>query len=187
MNIRRAAEHNEVMAAIHPHPKPTKENKTKRVPVEKRRKRLEKQIADIAKLIIFWRDGQRCVMDFMDGSRCGNGLMWNHVISQSQSSWLRIDLGNIVCGCGNHNLLDFHGDKTLTLWYCKNLGVHALQALQQAAREHAGQKRTEAELEAILEHYDQLYQSRYTAELDFMWLIDAGYYGDIVKAVYVGK
>lgn len=179
--LQRAVEIHETMAAIHAHPKPTKERKPKRVPVEKRRKRLEKQIADIAKLIIFWRDGQVCVMGGVDGGRCGNGLMWNHVISQSQSSWLRIDLGNIVCGCGNHNLLDFHGDKTLTLWYCQKFGVPALQALQKAAREHAGQKRTEEELEAILAHYDELYQSRYTADLTLQGLVEAGYYGETIR------
>ena len=111
--LRRAAENHLVLSELQrAKPKPEKQKKTKRVPVEKRRKRLEKQIEDIIKLIIFWRDGQVCVMGKIDGGRCGNGLMWSHVIAQKQSSWLRIDLGNVVCGCGNHNLLDFHGDKT---------------------------------------------------------------------------
>ena len=50
----RAAQHHEVMSVI---------GKPKRVPVEKQRKKLEKQIEGIVKLIIFWRDGQQCVKE----------------------------------------------------------------------------------------------------------------------------
>jgi hypothetical protein len=182
--ITRAADRHLTLAALHEaKPKPTKEAKKKRVPVEKRRKKLEKQIEDIIKLIIFWRDGQVCVMGNIDGGRCGNGLMWSHVIAQKQSSWLKLDLGNVVCGCGNHNLLDFRGDKTLTLWYCQTIGVEALQVLQHTARLYSGTKRTEEELELLLAHYDNLYQNRFTVDLDLQSLIKAGFYGEIVRLV----
>ena len=183
--LRRAADTHLTLAALHEaRPKPNKQAKVKRVPVEKRRKRLEKQIEDIIKLIIFWRDGQVCVMGKIDGGRCGNGLMWSQVIAQKQSSWLRIDLGNVVCGCGNHNLLDFHGDKTLTLWFVSTFGVPALQALQSASRENSGKKRTEAELETLLAHLDDLYQNRFTADLTIGGLVMGGYYGEIIKGCF---
>lgn len=181
MTIQRATDHHNVMAAIHPKPKPTKEKKAKRVPVEKRRKMLEKQISEVGKAIMYWRDGQICVMSEIDGGRCGNGLMWNHLIGQGQSHYLQLDLGNFFCGCGNHNLLDFRGDKTLTLWFVKKFGVNCLEALQLSAREHKGIKRTEYELEELLAHYDELYQNRYTVNLDLPSLVAAGYYGDIVR------
>lgn len=182
--ITRAADRHLTLAALHEaKPKPEKQKKTKRVPIEKRRKKLEKQIEDIIKLIIFWRDGQVCVMGKIDGARCGNGLMWSHVIAQKQSSWLKLDLGNVVCGCGNHNLLDFRGDKTLTLWYCQTIGVEALQVLQHTARLYSGTKRTEEELELLLAHYDNLYQNRFTVDLDLQSLIKAGFYGELVRLV----
>ena len=186
--LRRAAERHLTLAALHEaKPKPEKQKKTKRVPIEKRRKRLEKQCADMLKLIIAWRDGQVCVMGQMDGARCGNGLMWNHLISQSQSAYLRLDLSNVFFGCGNHNLLDFHGDKTLTLWFVSTFGVPALQALQSASRENSGKKRTEAELETLLAHLDDQYQNRFTADLTIGGLVMGGYYGSIIKGCFDGK
>ena len=185
-DLLRAADTHLVLAAIHEaRPKPSKEKKVKRVPAEKRRKKLEKQIEAIAKMIMFWRDGQVCVMAEIDGARCGGGLMWNHVLRQQQSHWLKLDLSNFVCGCGNHNLLDFHGDKTLTLWYCQTFGVRALQALQAEAQAHKGQKRTEYELEEMLAGYDQLYQNRYTTDLDIASLVAGGFYGDTIRKAWL--
>jgi len=179
--IRRAADHHNVMTAITPKPKPAKEKKVKRVPIEKQRRKLEKQIEAIVKLIIFWRDGQQCVMSKIDGGRCGNGLMWNHFISQKQSGFLRLDLGNVFCGCGNHNLLDFRGDKTLAIWFMRTFGTTAAEAMQSAARDMRGKKRTLEELENLLAHYDDLYQNRYTTDLSISALIRNGYYGEIIK------
>ena len=179
--IRRAADHHNVMTAITPCPKPTKEKKPKRVPIEKQRKKLEKQIEAMVKQIIFWRDGQVCVMGKIDGGRCGNGLMWNHFIAQKQSSYLRLDLGNVFVGCGSHNMLDFRGDKTLAIWFMRTFGTVAAEAMQAAAREHSGKKRTLDELETLLAHYDELYQNRYTVDLALSALIRAGYYGSIIK------
>jgi hypothetical protein len=171
------------MSAIHPKPKPIKQTKAKRVPIEKQRKKLERQIEDIVKLIIFWRDGQSCVMSKMDGARCGNGLMWNHFIGQKQSHYLRLDLGNVFCGCGNHNMLDFHGDKTLSIWFMQTFGVQTAAALNQQKLLHAGHKWQLDELELLLVHYDNLYQNRFYVELDLQSLIKAGYYGEIIRVV----
>ena len=179
-NTTRAAQHHEVMAVIGK-PKPEKYKKAKHVPIATQRKRLEKQIEEVVKLIIFWRDGQQCVMSKMDGGRCGNGLMWNHFIAQKQSHYLRLDLGNVFCGCGNHNMLDFHGDKTLSIWFMMTFGVQAAAAMAVQAKEHAGHKWEGYELEDMLIHYDELYQNRYTVDLDLPSLIEAGYYGEIIR------
>jgi hypothetical protein len=181
MNIVRAAQHHQVMSEIHPKPKPTKQKKTKRVPIEKQRKKLEKQIEAVLKLIIFWRDGQQCVMNGIDGGRCGNGLMWNHFIAQKQSSFLRLDLGNVFCGCGNHNLLDFHGDKTLSIWFIKMFGIETAEEMNKQKVSNSGKKFQICELEELLAHYDDLYQNRYTVDLDLTSLVKDGYYGNIIK------
>jgi len=165
-----------------PKPKPTKKAKVKKKASKPRAKILEKQIEEIAKLIIFWRDGQDCVMKQMDGGRCGNGLMWNHFIAQKQSNWLRLDLGNVFCGCGNHNFLDFRGDKTLSIWFMKTFGTYTAEAMNKEKIAHSGgKKRTVAELEELLAHYDELYQNRYTVDLSLSSLIRAGYYGEIIR------
>ena len=191
-HITRAAQNHNVMAVLEGRkiiskPKPTREAKTKRVPIEKQRKRLEKQIEEIGKLIMYWRDGQQCVMSQIDGARCGNGLMWNHFIGQKQSHYLRLDLGNFFCGCGNHNMLDFHGDKTLSIWFMQTFGVQTAAALNKQKLEHAGHKWQIHELESLLAHYDDLYENRFTVNLDLQSLIKAGYYGETVRQAFDGK
>jgi len=181
MTIQRATDHHNVMSAIHPKPKPEKQKKVKRVPVAKRKKILENQLADIAKMIIAWRDGQVCVMGQIDGARCGNGLMWNHFIAQGQSAWMRHDLGNIYWGCGSHNMLDKWGDPILGIWVQDTLGSKAVLALRAEAKAHVKVERTEYELEQLLAHYDELYQNRFYVNLDLQSLIKAGYYGEIVR------
>lgn len=161
-----------------------KQKQVQRVPVEKQRRILEKQIEAVVKLIVAWRDGQVCVLSNIDGARCGNGLMWNHIIGQNQSRWLRLDLGNVVFGCGNHNMLDFHGDKTLWLWYVKTFGVTVAEAMQAEKMRHIGEKYQLCELEDMLAHYDNLYQNRHTAALTREGLVRGGYYGEIVKATF---
>ena len=182
--LQSATEHLTVMEAIHPHPKPEKQKKAKRVPVEAQKKKLEKQIEAIVKLIIFWRDGQVCVQSKTDGARCGNGLMWGHYIAQKQSHWLKFDLGNVFVQCGSHNYLDFHGDKSYGVWFMSTFGIDVAQVMEQSRDAHRGEKRTIDELETLLAHYDSLYQNRYTADLSLRGLILAGYYGQIIKACF---
>ena len=185
MNVRRAAEHHEVMRMIKPRPKPTKADRPKKRKASKpRRKILEKRIEEIVKFIIAWRDGQVCVFSEMDGGRCGNGLMWNHYIRQQSSSWLRYNLGNVFWGCGSHNMLEHHGDKTFDIWYTQKFGISVVVAMDEEKKAHKGKKHEIHELETMLSEYDELYQNRYHIELDFESLIDAGYYGKIVKANY---
>jgi len=165
----------------YPKPKPTKQKHKKRRLGKSPRAVLEKQIEDILKLIIFWRDNQQCVMSAIDGARCGNGLMWNHYIAQKQSKWLRLELGNVFCGCGNHNLLDFRGDKTFSIWFIKTFGVAAAEAMNAEKAEHTGKKQTINELESLLAEYDNLYQNRFYCDSTFDGLVRAGYYGEIIK------
>lgn len=135
----------------------------------------------MVKLIIFYRDGQQCVMRQIDGGRCGNGLMWNHFIAQKQSNWLKLDLGNVHVGCGNHNYLDFRGDKTFSVWFNKTFGFDNAVRMLQVSREMKGKKRTIAELAELLARYDELYQNRFTVESDLRSQIKAGWYGNIIK------
>jgi hypothetical protein len=183
MTIRRAAQHHDVMTAITPKPKPKKAKKAKRTLPKPRRKILEKQVEAMVKQIIAWRDGQVCVMGSIDGARCQNGLMWNHLIAQGQSSWLKFDLGNVFWGCGNHNLLDKLGDKVLAEWFVNTFGAKCLTALRVEATKAKNEKRTRKtfELEEMLAHYDELYQDRYFVEMDTQSLIRAGYYGEVIR------
>jgi len=137
-------------------------------------------------MIIAWRDGQVCVMGSIDGSRCGNGLMWNHLVAQKKSAWLRHDLGNVFLGCGIHNLEDFHGSIVFPAWFVSVFGNKVFAAIDRERQEHIGKKRTIDELEQQLAHYDELYQNRYTVNLDVPSLVKAGYYGEIVKTVWIG-
>jgi hypothetical protein len=165
-------------------PKPLKSNRPKKTKASQpRRKILEKQLEAIVKLIIFWRDGQVCVQT-ADGG-CGNGLMWGHYIAQGQSAWLRYDLGNVFVQCGNHNLRDFHGDKSYATWFINTFGIIAAEALNAEKVAHSGKsQRTIQELEDLLAHYDNLYQKRFYITYEFRNLIECGYYGEIIREAY---
>jgi len=178
-DLRRSAEHHEVMSAIYPCPKPAREKKQRKA--TPRRKVLEGQLEAIVKMIVFWRDSQMCVQQATDGARCGNGLTWGHYIAQKQSAWLRYDLGNSFCQCGNHNLLDFHGDKSYATWYTATFGQVAAEAMQAEARAHSGKpQRTIQELEMMLAQYDTLYQDRFFAPEEIGGRVAAGYYGTVI-------
>ena len=108
--------------------------------------------------------------------------MWNHFIAQGQSNWMRLDLGNVFCGCGTHNMLDKYGDPILGMWVQHTFGITATKALRDEAKAHVnGKKRTVDELEKLLAHYDELYQNRYTVDISHAALVRAGYYGEIIK------
>lgn len=196
----RAAAHHETMAVIerakpHPMPKPTretrkrivtkppKEKKPKRVPVAKQRKILEKQVEGIVKMIIAWRDAQQCVM--RGRGTCGGGLMWNHLVAQGKSPWLRYDLSNVFWGCGSHNMEDHHGSTVFPAWFISTFGSAAFEALDTERQTHIGQKPGVVELTEILAHYDNLYQNRFYVSADIPSLVAAGYYGQIVKGALI--
>lgn len=197
-DLLRDIQHSEVVAVIEAEklgkPKPTKASrkkmvkvpilppKPKKVPVAKRRKILCKQLEAIVKEIIFWRDAQVCVQAATDGHRCGNGLMWGHYIAQKQSAWLRYELGNVFVQCGNHNQLDFRGDKSYALWFMTTFGPAAAQAMENERDAHRdGKQRSVVELEELLAHYDNLFQNRFFVSADIPSLIEAGFYGEIIK------
>jgi len=123
----------------------------KKEPLGKRKKRVERQLEAMVKALIFWRDAQECVQKSTDGHRCGNGLMWGHYIAQGQSAWLRYDLSNVFVQCGNHNQLDYRGDKSYSVWYISTFGLQASIDLEKERDEHRGKTRSLTELEEMLD------------------------------------
>lgn len=162
-------------------PKPEKQKRPSCKRSKSSRAILEKQLEAIVKLIIFWRDGQECVQVRQDGGRCGNGLMWGHYIPQKQSHWLKFDLGNVFVQCGSHNNLDYRGDKSYSLWFISTFGTKAAEAMERAREFGRGNKRSIADLQEMLSHYDDLYQNRFYIDNTFEGLIKNGYYGEIIK------
>lgn len=189
-NTLRAAQGHEVMSVIErAKPKPTKASRPKlpkKPSSAKMRKMLCKHLEAIVKEIIFWRDAQVCVQTATDGHRCGNGLMWGHYIAQKQSSWLRYELGNVFVQCGNHNQLDFRGDKSYAVWFMTTFGPASAQAMENERDAHRGGKqRSIIELEELLSKYDELLQSRFTVSADIPSLVEAGYFGEIIQGITI--
>jgi len=182
MNLRRAADWNNVMAQIGK-PKPTKADRPKKTPRPKnRRKILESQLEDICKAIVFWRDGAECVERFIDGNRCGGGIQWGHYIPRQQSGWLKYEIGNTFCQCRNHNNLHDKGSQTMAAWFGGVFGVNAQMKMEVERDAHRGKsQRTIQELEELLAYYDELYQNRFYVHLNLNTLMNAGYYGKIYK------
>src|SRR5512146_3275759 len=137
-DVRRQAEHEVVMAAIHPKPKPVKAKRPKRKRTNPR-KELENQVEAALREVIAWRDGPECIEHGIDGCRCGNGLQWGHLIARHASPWLKYDLCTFV-QCGNHNLLHDHDDPMMTRWFLREFGQTAYDAICEEQRTHVGQK-----------------------------------------------
>lgn len=202
-SLPRAADHYNVMTVIEkekhmptPKPKPTKADRKKIKTTTKasrkpRRKVLEAQLEEMVKLIVHWRDGSLCVLRDIDGGRCGGKVNWGHFIPRSRSKYLKYDLATFI-QCDSHNLIHDSrktggGDPIFGLWFSETFGLPALRAMSEIQRSHTGTegKHSIPELEAMLDHYDQLYQNRYTVNLDTDSLVEAGYYGEVVKAAYI--
>lgn len=185
MNIKRAADHLEVMNTIHPYPKPEKQKKTRRT-AKSRRKILEGQLEAIIKEIVFWRDGQQCVEKEIDGARCGNGLQWGHYVPRKQSAWLKYSLVTF-CQCGSHNYLHDKGAQTMATWFAMTFGTLAMQRIEEDVREHRGKDRTIAELEDMLQDYDTMFDTRYYVGLDLCSLVEAGFYGQVIRQAWIDE
>ena len=162
-------------------PKP----KQKSFPENSRRKRkwIEAQLKEMVKAIISWRDGQMCVEADVDGSRCGNGLMWGHFITQHASPWLRYNLSNVFWQCGNHNLIHDKHDLTYRIWYAAKFGDFSRNMIEREAAEHIGKKQKMYELEEMLERYIAMYETRY-GSYEIEEMVRLGYYGEIIKAAW---
>lgn len=184
----RSADNHNVMAAIHPYPKPMKDDREKKKKISlPRRKILEAQLEAIVKAIVFWRDGGQCILRDIDGVMCRGKMDWGHFIPRNKSKFLKYDLATFV-QCDGHNFIHDSkkagGDPIFGLWISKTFGINALAALHQTQREHTkGKIQTIPELEEMLAHYDQLYQDRIYADLSLGGLIRGGYYGEIIKSV----
>lgn len=162
-----------------PYPKTKQLKLAKSVSLPKRRKLIEKQLEQITKYLIAWRDGGQCIQRHQGG--CNDSLMWTHLIAQKQSKKLRYDLGNVHWGCGSHNLLERHGDRSYILWFVQTFGVLALEKMQNDKKS----KVLPTEREEKLAEYDRLYQNRFTVELDLPSLVKAGYYGSYIREAWI--
>ncbi len=162
-------------------PKPKKEKSVNR------RKVLEGQLEAIVKMIVFWRDSSQCVLQMIDGGRCRGRVVWGHFVPRARSKYLKYDLATF-CQCDGHNLIHDSrktggGDPIFGLWFGETFGLAALHAISIEQRTHLGKdgKHSIPELEAMLAHYDELYQNRYFVGLDTESLVKAGYYGSIIQ------
>lgn len=170
-------------------PKPTKSDRPKNPKVSKpKRKVLEKQIEEMVKRIVFWRDGGQCVERDIDGGRCGGIMNWGHFIPRNKSKYLKYDLATFV-QCGAHNMMHDSrktggGDPIFGIWFTKTFGIEVLEELSRVQRENQNDKGKHSipDLEEMLAHYDDLYQNRYTAPVgDLQAMIWAGYYGNVIR------
>lgn len=188
--VTRAAELNQVMAVIEarpPRPKPTKaDRKRKTKAARPARKILEKQLEDICRRIVFWRDGMECVEKELDGVRCNEVIQWGHYTPRQQSRWLKYDLGNTFAQCGSHNNLHDKGAQTMGVWFALKFGAETAKAMELERDAHRGKKnRSVVELAEMLARYDNLYENRYAMlGANIQQLVQAGYYGDIIREAW---
>ena len=187
---------------MRPVPKPTRATRSrikvkavepKKEPLGKRKKRVEEQLEAMVKLIVHWRDSSQCVLREIDGGRCGGKVNWGHFIPRARSAYLKYDLATFI-QCDSHNLIHDSrktggGDPIFQLWMAQTFGYNVVMALSVEQRAHIGRdgKHSLDELEAMLAHYDELYQNRYTVNLDTKSLIEAGYYGEIIRAAHAAE
>lgn len=162
--------------------------KSERAPKHKtskpRHKILEAQLEAICKLIVFWRDASQCVERHIDGGRCGGGIQWGHYIPRNQSNRLKYELGNTHAQCRDHNMLHLRGAQTMGVWFASYFGVDVAQAMEAEREAHRGEKNyTVQELEALLAHYENLYQNRFYVDLELDALITNGYYGSVIARI----
>jgi len=172
-------------AAVNPAPKPTKERKKRRKKYLTPRQRMEVKLEDMCKQIVHWRDGLECLDVNLDGSRCGGGIQFGHVIPRKQSYWLKYSLSNVGDQCRNHNGMHDRGDPIHIMAFEAKFGKQSLIALRETAKEHAPGKQPMTEMEEMLSELSRLYEERFAHGTDTLAeLVEAGYYGEIVKDVW---
>ena len=189
-DLSRAADTHLALATSHAaKPKPSKETREKKhKPSKPKRAILERQIEDMCKQIVFWRDACLCVEVDIDGVRCGGGIQWGHYIPRKQSRWLKYEIGNTFAQCRNHNNLHDKGAQTMGVWFASTFGVDAAKAMEAERDMHRGEKnKTVQELEDYLASLDQLYQNRYTTDLDLLSLVRGGFYGDVIRKAWLDE
>ncbi len=156
--IKRAADHHNVMAAIHPKPKPVKEKKTKRVPVEKRRKLDPDQWFS---LCVRERAGWKCECCGKDytptisentGLPGNPGLHCSHYIGRANYA-VRFEPYNAVAHCyGCH--AKFEGNPhNFMEWTYDRLGGWLYDVLIEKSNNMMLGKQARREKQEIAEHY----------------------------------
>lgn len=168
-------------------PKPTKQQKQKRVSAASERKTLDRQIDKLCREITHWRDGLQCVLRHLDGGHCSDVIQWSHVIAQGSSKFLQQSLSNAFDTCSSHNIMH-NGAPILYLnWYAAKFGKRALEMLEAERLAHYGKWAgfTIVELRERKEHYERLYEERRYVDLNIFTLVSLGYYGEIIKEAWI--
>ena len=162
---------------------------TKSLPViVKRERKTERQMVcealdDICRKITTWRDGVMCVIH---GNGCGQQSQWGHVIPQNASSFLVYNLSNSFRQSDTCNLLHRSVQLPYYSWYEGKFGRLALKMLKEAWLNQPKGGLSTVELWELLERYVVMYQSRNQyAVHDLQELVQAGYYGDIIREAWV--
>lgn len=153
-----------------------------------RKNQTERQLLCMAldqmcRLLTEWRDGQVCVLK--DDGGCSAGTQWGHVIPQGSSSYLIYDLGNSFRQCETHNISHRFFQLPYFLWYQKTFGESALLMLKEEWKSHLGYKFGTMELYEKLKTLNELYQNRFSVELDIETLVSKGYYGEIIRKSWI--
>lgn len=186
--IKRAAEHELVMAAIEAERQPTLNGDSKFRPCPKpvreqsersRKRALELQLDDVSRRLVAWRDGA-CAEFGLDN--CFGQLQWGHLFPQTECRFVRWTPGFAFRQCEYHNQL--HTDRTQNHvyygWFARRWGAQAWLKTNAYAHSLKGQKHTMWELEELLEHLTDMWGNR-PSTYSLSDLVLRGYYGDIIR------
>ena len=157
--IQAATEHMTVMDAIHPKPKPTKERKPKRVPVDKRRKRLDPD--QWFSLCVRERAGWKCECCGKDytptisentGLPGNPGLHCSHYIGRANYA-VRFDPYNAVAHCYGCHAKAEGNPHNFMKWTHDRLGVWLYDLLIEKSNNLILGKQARKEKQEIAQHY----------------------------------
>lgn len=167
-------------------PKPAQKVKVKRKKQKTNRQKLLNELSNLCREITIWRDGCTCVLSNVDGGRCNSVSQWGHVIPQGGSGYLRHSLSNSFRQCASHNLIHDKINPLIYLnWYRRKFGNKALDMLEtESLKPH--HKITIPELWQMRDNLRHLLDMRHAINgATIEQLVEAGYYGDIIREAWV--
>lgn len=166
-------------------PKPAKTAKGKPRKQKTNRQKLMAELSDLCRKITTWRDGCTCVLVDVDGGRCNNVSQWGHVIAQGGSGFLKHSLSNSFRQCGSHNKIHNNNPAIYLNWYRHKFGNLAFDLLTEASKK-TYHKFAVPELWETRDFYRTIYDQRFVMNgASLAELIEAGYYGDIIREAWV--
>ena len=169
-----------------PKPKPIKgmRLKAKKKPKTNRQK-LIIEISNLCREITKWRDGCTCVLSQSDGGRCNDVSQWGHVVPQGASGFLKHNLSNSFRQCGSHNTIHKTNQLIYHNWYRHKFGSRALDLLEDASKK-TYHKFTIPDLWEMKDNLKTLLdKSRQMSGATLAELIDAGFYGSIIREAWI--